>query len=696
MPGIVRLKTWVAREVLVYSDLNDEFDNIINNLEASNVDGYSASVAQMRETTDPGGVGSESLALRISDEIERIRFAINRIVGKTYWYEAPSRSLQATYSDAHLYLQSNPYAGTAAVAELASEAMVAGFIDSDNFDDSNWFDVTNKKMSDTAFAFRNDPADSRYFYMDTSKVSATSSTLSFWFRNFAANDTIFFNPVSGLRVFLDGNGYLKLIQENSDSVTNGTKLSGSITGASSLAGSTSFNNVIVRYRYGNVSTDQVDMLLNGTLVGSISGSAIPINVPVAPGNRSVIMANRSPNSATYLLTFPSGTGLPASNGWTRTNTGAITEAAASGILTITAAATSDTNFYTRATPAGALPTNGQFIEMKMRFGSNVGSVTDAPQTGAPFGFYLHNASSSLGVVCRITPDEIFFNRPDSATPNIPLSTEGPLLSIAHNFVQWSHIFFVMKPTITFVFINGELKGSFTTPADTTANNEVKFGKFVASNVAPTIQLEYLYFGSMAGTNPDYYLENATNVQQISDVCGIRGFVTDASVISSLQSSSPFSLFGKNERSSNFVTNRSYWLATSVATTTSSSIGTVADFYSDGVTPVKINCLVHARPSASTAGAYHLMAYLKLARSFDGNAQHVTGLVSSATSAINAAGNLSGFFYTTNVGSLEFQAMIPIQTSMLLPAGKYTATCIFSSLSTAATMIVNRVTCSVSN
>jgi hypothetical protein len=60
MPGISRVKTWIGREVLVYSDLNDEFDNIINNLEASNVDGYSASVAQMRETADPGGIGTES------------------------------------------------------------------------------------------------------------------------------------------------------------------------------------------------------------------------------------------------------------------------------------------------------------------------------------------------------------------------------------------------------------------------------------------------------------------------------------------------------------------------------------------------------------------------------------------------------------------------------------------------------------
>lgn len=701
MPGISRAKTWVAKEVLTYTDLNNEFDNIINNLSADNVDGYSASVAQMRETTDPGGIGSESLALRISDEIERIRFAINRIVGKTYWYEAPSRSLQATYVDASLYLQANPYVGSSAVTEAASESMLAGFIDSDNFDDTNWLDATNKKMSDTAFAFKNDPTDSRYFYMDTAKTSATSSTLSFWFRNFAANDTIFYNTLSGLRVYLNANGYLKLDQETSDSVSNGTKVTQSITGTSSLAGSTSFNNVIVRFRYGNAATDQVDLLLNGTLVGSISGSILPINVPVAPGNKSVIMASRSPNPTTYALTFPTTSGLPASNGWNRTSTGSITENSTSGILTITAAATTDTNYYTRTSasatfPSGAIPTNGQFIETKFKFGANVGAVTDAATTGAPFGFYIHNATSALGVLCRITPDEITFNRPDSASARNPVGTEGPLLSIAHNFLQWTHLFFVIKPTIAYVFINGELKGSFVPQADTSANNELIFGKLTSSNVAPTIQMEYFYFGSMAGTNPDFYLENATNVQQISDPCAIRGFITDSSIISSLQQSSPFTLFGKSQRTSNFVTNRAFGLATSVGTGASAVLGTAADFYSDGVTPVKINCIVIARPSALTAGSYAMLSYLKLARTSDGNAQHATALVSSTTTGYSALTNLSAAFGLDCVVNQGFQAIMPIQTAMILPAGKYTATAVFTSLSTAATMIVNKVTCSVSN
>jgi hypothetical protein len=698
MPGIVRVKTWVPREVLVYSDLNDEFDNIINNLEASNVDGYSSTVAQMQETTDPGTVGSESLALTISDEIERLRFAISRIIGKTYWYETPSRSLQTTFVDADLYLQASPYLGNLSIQEATQESILAGYYDADGFDDLNWIDSVNKKMPDTAFAFKNDPADPRYFYMDMSKTSASSATLSFFFRNFSSNDTIYFNPLTGLRLYLNANGYIKLDQETSDSITNGTKISYSIVGTVSLAGLSTFTNVIVRYRYGNVGTDQVDLLVNGVLVGSISGNALPINQPTAPAAKAVIFGSRTPNAPLYSLTFPSGN-LPAANGWTRTNTAGGSESAAAGILTIGAAAASDTNFYTRSSatasfPSGSLPTNGQFIEMKFKFGNNVAS-TDGVSVGAPFGFYLHNATTGVGVVCRITPDEIFFNRPGTTT-DLPLNTDGPLLSVAHNFTQWTHIFFVMRPTITYVFINGEIKGSFVTPADTTANNEIKFGKVTTSNVAPTIQIEYVYVGNVAGSNPDYYSENVTNVQQISDPCVMRGFITDSATIAALQTSSPFSLFGKSERKSCNVSSRAFWLATSVPTATSSLIGAVANFTSDGITPTSICCQIFSRPQASTAGAYHLVGYLKIARAFDGQAQHVSGLISNTASAITATGNLQSSVYINNTTGHEFQAEMNITNSIVLPAGFYTVSAVYSNLSTPATMIVNRVICSVAN
>lgn len=87
-----RLKNWIA-EVLTYADLNAEIDNILTNLGPAGVDDYSTNVAQMKLQTDPGGLGSESLPTSLSGEIERLRFAINRLSGETYWYEAPDSSI---------------------------------------------------------------------------------------------------------------------------------------------------------------------------------------------------------------------------------------------------------------------------------------------------------------------------------------------------------------------------------------------------------------------------------------------------------------------------------------------------------------------------------------------------------------------------------------------------------------------------
>lgn len=88
-----RRKTWTGDEDVLTSDLNGEFDNILQNLTPSGVDDYSSSVAQMQIQTNPGEAGSESLASSTAGEIERLRFEISRIVGKTYHYQAPPISL---------------------------------------------------------------------------------------------------------------------------------------------------------------------------------------------------------------------------------------------------------------------------------------------------------------------------------------------------------------------------------------------------------------------------------------------------------------------------------------------------------------------------------------------------------------------------------------------------------------------------
>jgi hypothetical protein len=88
-----RVKVWTTTEDVTASDLNSEFDNILNNLSAANVDDFSASVSQMQSTTDPGEVGTESLATSVAGEIQRLRFLIAEITGEDEWYESPVASL---------------------------------------------------------------------------------------------------------------------------------------------------------------------------------------------------------------------------------------------------------------------------------------------------------------------------------------------------------------------------------------------------------------------------------------------------------------------------------------------------------------------------------------------------------------------------------------------------------------------------
>jgi microcystin-dependent protein len=91
-----RLKIWNPGESLTASDLNGEFNHFLSNIDAEHSEGYSANLSEMQAVENPGGLGSENLTQPISlaDEIQRLRFVINRIVGKTQWYETPSESIE--------------------------------------------------------------------------------------------------------------------------------------------------------------------------------------------------------------------------------------------------------------------------------------------------------------------------------------------------------------------------------------------------------------------------------------------------------------------------------------------------------------------------------------------------------------------------------------------------------------------------
>ena len=89
-----RVKTWLSAQTLTAADLNAEFDNVLNNLTPAGLDDESASDVAMQAVTDPypGSVISKPTSL--TGELQRIRYMINQIIGKTYWYEDKGGSAQ--------------------------------------------------------------------------------------------------------------------------------------------------------------------------------------------------------------------------------------------------------------------------------------------------------------------------------------------------------------------------------------------------------------------------------------------------------------------------------------------------------------------------------------------------------------------------------------------------------------------------
>lgn len=63
----------------------------------TNIDDFSATVAAMQATTTPGAIATESLATNLQGEIERLRFVINRLIGSTQWYEAPTATMEEMF-----------------------------------------------------------------------------------------------------------------------------------------------------------------------------------------------------------------------------------------------------------------------------------------------------------------------------------------------------------------------------------------------------------------------------------------------------------------------------------------------------------------------------------------------------------------------------------------------------------------------
>lgn len=536
MPGIFsRLKTWVAGEVLTHSDLNAEFDNIISNAAGDKMDGTSHNLAEMQQTEDPAPSGTPDLVqpISITDEIRRLRYAIKRIIGKTNWYDTPSRNLENFfYETNHVFSPS-----TISANSIASVISQAGIYDSLSFSDTNYYDTAITKFS--AASLKSPSSSARYFFFDPGRMDPYFGTFSFWFRNVSSNETLLYNPTNGLRVYLNASGYIVCDLTLAAAASNTTKTVQTIaTGSSALNGLASFTNVVISYRIENSASDKISIYVNGTQVGSTVNGPFGVNAPCRAEHWFLNGSSVGRVTSSFLAnqSLPAASGL----GWTKVTTGG-TEAVSGGILSLNTVS-ANTLYYTNTPPATS--SSGLWYEFKIRLGA---SSTPDP-TAAP-GSYV----SQFGVTLRTATDQKAFHL--MVTPSglsaVPVNGLIPSTYVAgytsrteHDFHQWSVVsVHTTGGQYANIYINGVYRFSVRLVTDATAGSLIAFGDMQAGNAGGLTELEYFSMG----TSGLPVIANSSSTSYYADICSLNTDALDATTIASIQNSSVADLFGNSQK-----------------------------------------------------------------------------------------------------------------------------------------------------
>jgi len=92
--GLYVHTTRAAGTVLTAAFYNNDHNHHIDNRNPSMMGGYSDAVPTMQAAVDPGGLGTEDIPANLSEELERLRFVVKRVINKIQWYLAPAASLE--------------------------------------------------------------------------------------------------------------------------------------------------------------------------------------------------------------------------------------------------------------------------------------------------------------------------------------------------------------------------------------------------------------------------------------------------------------------------------------------------------------------------------------------------------------------------------------------------------------------------
>lgn len=615
MPGIFsRLKTWVAGEVLTHSDLNAEFDNIINNAAGDKMDGTSHNLAEMQQTEDPAPSGTPDLVqpISITDEIRRLRYAVKRIIGKTNWYDTPSRNLENFFYETNHIFAPSKISG----ATISSAVIQSGLYDSLSFSDANYYDTSITKFS--AASLKSPSSSARYFFFDPGKMDPYFGTFSFWFRNVSANETLLYNPTNGLRIYLNASGYLTCEITLATASSNTQKSVQTIaTGSSALNGLASFTNVVISYRIENSASDKISVYVNGTQIGSTVTGPFSVNSPCRAEHWFLNGSSTSRVTSSFLAnqSLPTASGL----GWTKVTTGG-TEAVSGGVLSLNTVS-ANTLYYTNTPPSTS--SSGLWYEFKIRLGASASpDPTAAPGTNVTqFGVTLRTATDQKAFHLMVSPSGLSAVPVNGLIPSTYVA--GYSSRTEHDFHQWSTVsVHTSGGQYANIYINGIFRFCVRLVTDATAGSLIAFGDMQAGNAGGLTELEYFSMG----TSGLPVTANSSSTSYYSDICSLGTDEIDSNTLSSIQTSSPLDLFGSPQKATikietgcsasgaaaestasfamgPYLPNASSSYSIIGGPTESNPLFHVGYFYSDGKTPVTVSVIMKIT-TAGGAGIYH--------------------------------------------------------------------------------------------
>lgn len=478
-----RIKVWV-KEKLYFQDLNAEFDNILNNLGPSGIDGASATLPAMQATTDPApyvsGTQTPSLATDLEGEIERLRFVDQRFFGTANWYTDPGRILSALPTDLLSLLNfEGPTITEASNDSIGRDLVLAPVTLSAPDVTSGALASTNKKF--TGYSFNLGAA----VILAQRSQSSVIGGLSLHFRNLSPGDYLAYNPALGISVFLDASGFLTYKQTLTTAASETAKNALTISGAVSRAGNTSYQHVLARWVLNAASGSGLDSL--GLQLDNLAEGS-QLNAQTAPVNGNfdnfwLFGAKVNPITWDKASAFAVLPDAEAVNPWTAS--GAAGNSVTAGLLTV-ASAGSVADLYSNSTLINAAQMT---IETKAKL-----SVYANEADALVLTEVLDTAAGRL-ITVQLVPGALQILDNGSVIQTVYVDTENP--SVYRVTLNGSP-----NPVVK-VFINGVLTCRVvSTAVHIGGTTSVKFGVRPAGGSNATGVFEYYnYFTTGAAVSP---------------------------------------------------------------------------------------------------------------------------------------------------------------------------------------------------